>query len=174
MNIRFTLISLEELHLLAPNEIWSSDITYIRTMTGYMYLVAVIDWFSRFVISWRLSNSLTEDFCIESLKEAYKTQKKPADIMNVDQGGQFTSINYITVVLANDSKISMDGKGRALDNIFVERLWRSLKYEEVYLKEYLTGLDVHEGIKKYLEFYNNDRPHQSLGYRSPREVHFGQ
>ena len=155
-----------------PNHVWSSDITYIRVRGGYAYLVAVIDWFSRLVLSWRFSNSLEGRFCIEALEEAFNRFGHP-QIVNVDQGCQFTSENYVSAVLSRNLKISMDGVGRALDNIMVERLWRSVKYEEVYLKGYQekTMKEAYDGIKSYFDFYNNKRPHQSLSNKTPNEVH---
>ena len=139
--------------------------------TGFMYLVAVIDWYSRYVLSWRLSNTLDTDFCIEALKEALE-QGKP-DIFNTDQGCQFTSQAFTEVLLSRGIKISMDGKRRALDNVFVERLWRSVKYENIYLKAYETVIELQEGLTDYFEFYNTERPHQSLNYQPPYEVHYG-
>ena len=153
-----------------PGQVWSEDITYIRLEKGFGYLTAIIDWFSRYVVSWRLSNLLDADFCVEALEEALK--KGCPDIFNTDQGVQFTSGEFIQVLAGKGIAISMDGKGRALDNIFVERLWRSVKYEEVYLKDYKTMEEAHEGLERYFEFYNFERPHQSLGYRKPYEVHF--
>lgn len=152
-----------------PDQVWSEDITYIRLEKGFGYLTAIIDWFSRYVVSWRLSNLLDADFCVEALEEALK--KGCPDIFNTDQGVQFTSGEFIQVLEGKGIAISMDGKGRALDNIFVERLWRSVKYEEVYLKDYKTMEEAHEGLERYFEFYNFERPHQSLGYRKPYEVH---
>lgn len=157
-----------------PNYVWSTDITYIRLQSGFMYLVAVIDWFSRYVLSWRLSNTLTNDFCIEAVEEALTLTKKKPDIFNTDQGCQFTADNFVKLITDNGIDFSMDGRGRALDNIFIERLWRSLKYEEVYLKEYDTVEDAYTGINNYFDLYNNRRPHQSLDYRTPREVHYTQ
>lgn len=153
-----------------PNMVWSTDITYIRLKTGFMYLVAIIDWFSRYVLRWKLSNSLESLFCIEALEEAL-TIGQP-EIFNSDQGSQFTSIDFISVLKGNNIRISMDGRGRALDNIMIERLWRSVKYEEVYLKDYLTVQDAYSGIHNYMDFYNNKRIHQSLGYKPPAIVHF--
>jgi len=152
-----------------PNQVWSTDITYIRLREGFMYLTAVIDWFSRYVISWRISNTLDNDFCIEALEDALNTGKP--DIFNTDQGVQYTSKDFTECLKSADIKISMDGKGRALDNIFVERLWRSVKYENVYLKDYLDGTELYRGMEDYFSFYNTIRPHQSLEYRVPADVH---
>ena len=152
-----------------PNQVWSTDITYIKLDKGFVYLTAVIDWYSRYVLSWRLSNTLDSRFCIEALNEAL-TKGKP-EIFNTDQGSQFTSIEFTGILQKEGIRISMDGKGRALDNIFVERLWRSVKYEESYLNAYATVDDAYYGLRNYFEYYNNERPHQSLGYRTPEEVH---
>lgn len=161
---------LEDLKINRPEQVWSEDITYIRLEKGFVYLTAIIDWFSRYVVSWKLSNLLSTDFCIEALEEALR--KGIPDIFNTDQGVQFTSKDFIKVLKSRDIKISMDGKGRALDNIFIERLWRSVKYEEVYLKCYRTLRDAKEGLKNYFMYYNYKRPHQSLDYKTPNEVHF--
>jgi len=161
---------LNELSIVRPNQVWATDITYIRMKAGFVYLVAVMDWFSRYVLSWRISNSLDTLFCIEALEEAL-SQKLP-EIFNSDQGSQFTSNEFITVLENRPSiKISMDGRGRALDNIMIERLWRSLKYEEVYLKDYTCVRDAIDSLKRYLRFYNHERIHQSLGYRTPAQVY---
>jgi len=156
--------------IVRPNQVWSTDITYIRMSRGWLYLVAVIDWFSRYVLSWELSNSLDNSFCLKALSTAIELGKP--DIFNTDQGSQFTSEAFTTEVLSNDIKLSMDGRGRAFDNIFIERFWRTLKYEEVYLKEYRAVKDAYEGIYNYLNFYNDKRLHQSLGYRTPKEIYF--
>ena len=150
-------------------KVWSTDITYIRTAAGFMYLVAVIDWHSRYVLAWKLSNTLDAHFCIEALKEALK-QGTP-EIFNTDQGVQFTSHEFINVLTDAGIKISMDGKGRALDNIFVERLWRTVKYENIYLNEYETARDLLGGLEKYFFFYNHERLHESLAYKTPYEIH---
>lgn len=152
-----------------PNMVWATDITYIRLRSGFIYLVAVMDWFSRYVLSWRISNSLDTGFCIEALEEAL-LKRKP-DIFNTDQGSQFTSDNFIRILKKQDIRISMDGRGRALDNIMIERLWRSVKYEEVYLKDYESVRDASNGLRNYLKFYNHERIHQSLGYQTPAEVY---
>jgi putative transposase len=153
-----------------PDFVWSSDITYIRIGRGFVYLTAIIDWFSRYVLSWKLSNTLEPAFCVEALNEALASSKP--EIFNTDQGSQYTSKDFITPLKDKGIKISMDSKGRALDNIFVERLWRTVKYEEVYIKAYQTARDAFQSLKKYFLFYNNQRLHQSLGYRTPAEVHY--
>jgi len=152
-----------------PNHVWGIDITYIRLQRGWMYLVAVLDWYSRYVVSWELEQSLEIDFVLRAVNRAL-AQAKP-EIFNSDQGSHFTSPQYIALLQAADVQISMDGKGRALDNIFTERLWRTIKYEEVYLKEYASPRDARLGLTDYLTFYNHERPHQSLNYRSPAEVY---
>jgi len=152
-----------------PNKVWSTDITYIRMKKGWIYLVAIIDWYSRYILSWDVSITLENDFCISSLEEALLINKPT--IFNSDQGVQFTSHDFISVLKNHDIQISMDGKGRCLDNIFIERFWRSLKYEEVYLKNYESVADAKENIKKYFEFYNHERPHQSLNYATPAKVY---
>lgn len=161
---------LRGLEITGPGHVWSTDITYIRLLKGFVYLVAVIDWYSRYVLSWRISNSLDADFCIEALEEAL-TKGRPL-IFNTDQGSQFTSNEFTGILLDNGIKISMDGKGRALDNVFVERLWRSVKYEKIYLNDYQTVREVKEGMKDYFLFYNTKRPHQSLDYKTPYQVHY--
>ena len=161
---------LKGLEIKAPNFVWSTDITYIRLLNGFAYCVAIIDWFSRYVIAWKASNTLDTIFCLEALEEALKTGKP--DIFNTDQGVQFTSTNFIGRLEMESIKISMDGRGRALDNIFVERLWRSLKYENIYLSDYQSVKEARLGIGEYFKFYNDERLHQSLGYRCPREIHF--
>lgn len=152
-----------------PNQVWSTDITYIPLQGGFMYLTAVIDWYSRYVISWRLSNTMDCDFCVETLEDALKTGTP--DIFNTDQGAQFTSKDFTGCLDKGEVQISMDGKGRALDNIFVERLWRSVKYEDIYPKDYRTGAELYYGMEKYFSFYNEERPHQSLAYKVPAEIH---
>jgi len=154
-----------------PNHVWCSDITYIRLPMGFLYLVAVMDWYSRYVLSWAISNTLDTTFCIEALNKAL-AQGKP-EIFNTDQGSQFTSKMFTSRLERDVIAISMDGRGRVFDNIFIERLWRSLKYEEVYLKEYETGYDAVACIGNYLKFYNHERHHQSLNYMTPASVYFG-
>jgi putative transposase len=161
---------LANVKIVRPNQVWSTDITYIRLRPGFLYLVAVMDWYSRYVLSWRLSNSLDVSFCLEALEEALE-QGCPA-IFNTDQGSQFTSNEFIGMLLSKEIRISMDGRGRAFDNIFTERLWRSVKYEEVYIKDYQSHKDAREGLGNYFSFYNNRRYHQSLGYKTPSEVHY--
>jgi putative transposase len=156
--------------IIRSNQVWSTDITYIRLPRGFVYLVAIIDWYSRKVLSWRLSNTLDAGFCVDCLEEAIKTYGAPA-VFNSDQGSQFTSDAFTGVLIANGITISMDGRGRALDNIFVERLWRTVKYEEVYLKQHGTIQDLLLGLTQYFRFYNQERWHQSLDYRTPDEVY---
>jgi putative transposase len=153
------------------NQVWSSDITFIPMYKGFLYLTAVIDWYSRYVLSWELSNSLEETFCINALEESLRYGKP--EIFNTDQGAQFTSQAYTGILSAADISISMDGRGRALDNVFVERLWRTVKYEYVYLHSQKDGRDLFLGLKEYFDFYNNSRKHQALKYRTPAEVFFG-
>jgi len=153
-----------------PNQVWSTDITYIRLTRGFVYLVAVIDWYSRKVLSWRLSNTLDSAFCVDCLEQALQTYGSP-EIFNTDQGCQFTSDAFTSVLKAHCISISMDGRGRALDNIFVERLWRSVKHEDVYLKGYATMPEAQLGLTEYFLFYNRERTHQSLDYRTPDVVY---
>jgi putative transposase len=150
------------------NQVWAADITYIPMACGFLYLVAVMDWVSRYVLAWRLSNLLDASFCIDALDEAL-SQGRP-EIFNTDQGSQFTDEDFTSVLCAHGVAISMDGRGRFSDNIFVERLWRSLKFEEVYLKAYQNVAQARRGIAAYFNFYNNERLHQALGYRAPRQV----
>ena len=154
------------------NQVWATDITYIPMARGFVYLVAVIDWYSRRVLAWRLSNTLETDFCVEALQEALSRFGSP-EIFNTDQGAQFTSKDFTDVLLERGIKISMDGKGRYLDNIFVERLWRSLKYEEVYLNAYDTVKDARAGIAAYFDFFNGERPHNALGSQTPADFYDG-
>ncbi len=163
---------LRNMNILKPNQVWASDITYIPTPGGFVFLTVVLDWFSRKVLSWRLSNTLDAAFCVEALEEAIRRYGRP-EIFNTDQGSQFTGKAFTSVLLANRINISMDGKGRALDNVFVERLWRSVKYEDIYLKGYETLKEVKEGLKEYFRFYNEERFHQGLDYRTPDEVYSG-
>ena len=155
-----------------PNHIWGTDITYIRMKQGFVYLTAFLDWFSRYVVSWKLSISLETRFCFEAATEAIERFGKPT-IVNEDQGSQNTDQMMTSLWENNNVRISMDSRGRALDNIFTERLWRTIKYEEVYLKEYATVLQAKESIGTYFNFYNYDRKHQSHGYRTPAEIYFG-
>ncbi len=153
-----------------PNFVWSIDITYIQLRGGFLYLTAILDWYSRYVLSWRLSNTLDVSFCLDALEEAL--EKGTPVIFNSDQGSQFTSKDFTQVLVDKGIKISMDGRGRVFDNIFVERLWRSVKYEDVYLKGYETCKEVIDGLGHYFPFYNNQRPHQALGYKVPYEIHY--
>lgn len=160
---------LRGLEITRPNQVWSTDITYVPMPKGFMYLTAVIDWYSRYVLAWRLSNTLDSLFCVEALQEALAIAT-PA-IFNTDQGVQFTSTAFTAILEAAGIRISMDGKGRALDNIFVERLWRTVKYEDIYLKQYETVSALDQGMDKYFGFYNHERPHQSLNDRTPAAVY---
>jgi len=162
---------LRHLNISRPDQVWAADITYIRLVNGFLYLVAIIDWYSRYVLGWRLSNSLDTRFCLELLEETIGDRRP--EIFNTDQGVQFTSDDFVSVLKKNNIRISMDGRGRALDNIMIERLWRSVKYEEVYLKDYRNGRDAFQGLKDYFGFYNYERLHQSLGYQTPACVHGG-
>lgn len=162
---------LRDVEINRVNQVWSMDITYIRLGQGFVYLTAVIDWHSRYVLAWRLSNSLDADFCAECLKDALQYGKP--EMVNTDQGCQFTSEGFIKVLLENNIVISMDGRGRALDNIFVERLWRTVKYEDVYLKGYQTIPEAQAGLREYFDFYNMERGHQSLGYKTPWGMYSG-
>jgi putative transposase len=150
------------------NQVWCADITYIPMAQGFLYLVAIMDWHSRYVLAWRLSNTMDVDFCVQALDQALS--RGQPEIFNTDQGSQFTSEAFTGLLLKQGIQVSMDGKGRYLDNIFVERLWRSVKYEEVYLKAYQNGTEARQGIDAYLDFYNQERPHQALGYRTPAEM----
>ena len=161
---------LKGLEITRPNQVWCTDITYIGLKSGFMYLVAVMDWYSRYILSWELSNSLEAAFCVSALEKSL-SQARP-EIFNTDQGAQFTSEQFTSRLQDENIRISMDGKGRVFDNIFIERFWRSLKYEEIYLNEYNSVLELIEGLKKYMTFYNYERRHQSLGKRRPAEVHF--
>jgi putative transposase len=153
-----------------PNQVWSTDITYIRLAHGFAYLVAIIDWYSRRVLGWRLSNTLEAGFCVDCLEDALRVHGQPT-VFNTDQGSQFTSTAFTGVLLDAGITISMDGRGRALDNIFVERLWRSVKYEDVYIKGYASLPELLLGLTEYFAFYNGERPHQSLGDRTPDDVY---
>jgi len=163
---------LKDLAIVRPNQVWSTDITYIRLRGGFVYLAAVIDWYSRYVLAWELSTTLEADFCVTVLERALATQRP--EIFNTDQGVQFTSAQFQAPLLAAQVRLSMDGRGRAFDNIFVERLWRTVKYEEVYLKDYRDVPEARHGLGNYFPFYNDQRFHQALDYRTPRTVHFGE
>jgi len=160
---------LKGLEINRVDQVWAADITYIPMARGFLYLVAIMDWHSRYVLAWKLSNTLETDFCVAALEDALG--KGRPEMFNTDQGSQFTSEAFTGLLLEQGMQISMDGKGRYQDNIFVERLWRSIKYEEVYLKAYQTVAEARAGIDSYLEFYNQERPHQALGYRTPAAVY---
>ena len=155
-----------------PNQVWAADICYIPMAQGFMYLVAIMDWSSRKVLAWRLSNTLDTAFCVEALEEALSRFGSP-EIFNTDQGAQFTSEAFTGVLKGHGITISMDGKGRWMDNVFVERLWRTVKYEDIYLKAYETPHALREGLKQYFHFYNTQRRHTALGRRTPDAVYFG-
>lgn len=161
---------LRDLAIDRPNQVWAADITYVPLPQGFMYLVAILDWFSRFVLAWQLSNTLDGAFCLAALRRALHGGQP--DIFNTDQGVQFTAQAFISEVEAARIRVSMDGRGRFVDNIFVERLWRTVKYEDIYLKGYETVPALAAGLDDYFQLYNYERPHQSLGYRTPAEVHF--
>jgi len=163
---------LRDLSISHSNQVWSSDITYIPMQNGFMYLVAIMDLFSRYVLSWELSNTLESEFCVTALENALSCHKP--EIFNTDQGVQFTSNDFIEVVESHDVRVSMDGKGRFTDNIFIERLWRSLKYEDIYIKNYDKGLELYRGLQNYFQVYNRERPHQALEYKTPEEVYRGE
>ena len=156
--------------IIRPNQVWSTDITYIRLPRGFVYLVAIIDWYSRKVLAWRLSNTMDAGFCVDCLEQAIKNYGSP-EMFNSDQGSQFTSDDFTGVMIRNGITISMDGRGRALDNIFVERLWRTVKYEEVYLKQHNSVQSLLIGLTQYFQFYNEARWHQSLDYQTPDVVY---
>lgn len=162
---------LKNLPITHPNQVWGTDITYVRLAKGFCYLVALIDWYSRYVITWQLSDTLHVDFCLENLNRAL-TQATPV-IHNSDQGSHFTSPAYTDILTKGGIQISMDGRGRCMDNIFTERLWRTVKYEDVYIKSYTTVDDARKGLNAYFPFYNKKRPHQSLNYQTPEEVYRG-
>ena len=161
---------LRNVPIIAPNQVWSADITYIRLREGFVYLVAVIDWYSRKVLSWRVSNTLESTFCVEALEEAIAGYGTP-DIFNTDQGVQFTSHKFTELLESHEIAISMDGKGRALDNVFIERFWRSLKQEKIYRMDLETVKEAKQVIEEYMAFYNTLRPHQSLDYKTPHAVY---
>ena len=162
---------LRKLSITRPNHVWCSDITYIPVKNGFLYLVAIMDWATRKVLSWRLSNTLDASFCVEALDEAIAKYGKP-EIMNTDQGSQYTGADWIKTLTKDDIKISMDGRGRYLDNIFIERLWRSMKYECVYLHAWETGSQARVGIGRWITFYNHQRPHTAHGGQPPAVVYF--
>ena len=164
---------LRKLPITRPNQVWAMDITYIPMARGFIYLAAVLDWFTRRVLAWRVSITLEADFCIEALEEALTKHGAP-EIFNTDQGSQFTSIDFIKVLAAREIKISMDSKGAWRDNVFVERLWRTIKYEEVYLRAYVGVPEARASIGRYLCFYNSRRPHSSLDGKTPDQAYFNQ
>lgn len=155
-----------------PDQVWAADITYIRMRHGFIYLVAVMDWFSRYVIAWEISITLEAAFCVQALEKALRISQ--AEIFNIDQGAQFCSTDFLGMLEERSIRISMDGRGRVYDNIFIERLWRTLKYEEVYLHDYRNVSEARFRIASYFQFYNTERPHEGLGYRTPYEVYSGQ
>jgi putative transposase len=163
---------LRDMTIERPNQVWCSDICYIPMARGFLYLVAIMDWYSRKVLSWRLSNTLDTQFCVDALEQALRRYGTP-EIFNTDQGAQFTSDSFTKVLQDAGVRISMDGKGRWIDNVFIERLWRSLKYEEVYLKAYETVAEAIRGIGDYFDLYNEERPHQALARLTPNEVYAG-
>ncbi len=154
-----------------PDQVWSANITYVPMASGFMYLAAVIDWFSRYVVAWRLSNTLDGSFCLEMLEAALRGGRP--EVFNTDQGVQFTAAAFTGRLEEAGVAVSMDGRGRALDNVFVERLWRSVKYEDIYIRGYETVPELHRGLSRYFGFYNGERLHQSLDYRTPAEVYRG-
>jgi putative transposase len=155
--------------IVRPDQVWSADITYVPMASGFMYLAAVIDWFSRYVIAWRLSNTLDGGFCLEMLDNALRAGKP--EVFNTDQGAQFTAAAFTGRLESAGVAVSMDGRGRALDNVFVERIWRTVKYEDIYIRGYEVVPELHRGLGRYFGFYNDERPHQSLGYRTPAAVY---
>ncbi len=162
---------LRGLEISRPNVVWCSDITYVPMNKGFMYLVAIMDWFSRYVVSWEISNSLDTHFCMRCLERALRSGAP--EIFNTDQGSQFTSQLFTQALEGADVRVSMDGRGRAMDNVFIERLWRSVKYENIYIKEYSSGRELSIGLEEYFGFYNYERVHQGLDYCTPAEVHYG-
>jgi putative transposase len=161
---------LRNVGIVRPNQVWATDITYIRIQGGWMYLVAILDWFSRYVVSWAVSNTQDVTFCIEALETALRHGQP--EIFNSDQGSQFTSTAFTTILLTHEIRISMDGRGRVFDNIFTERLWRSVKYEEVYIHDYACLYEGRQCLSRYFQFYNHTRLHQALDYQTPSEVYF--
>lgn len=169
-NIKYPYL-LKGLDVTHSNQVWGSDITYVRTAIGYVYLVAFIDWYSRYVVAWRLSNSLEQTFCLETLDEALNTAIP--EISNTDQGSHFTSLAFIEKLQEKEVRISMDGRGRCIDNILTERLWRTVKYEDVFIQSYQNFNEAQSGLTEYFNYYNHERPHQSLDYKTPAAVYFG-
>lgn len=162
---------LKGLEIVRANQVWCADVTYIQLVKGFCYLVAIMDWYSRYVLSWRVSNTLEADFCVECVEDAL-SQGQPG-IFNTDQGVQFTSQEFTQKLLDKQVRISMDGRGRVFDNIFIERLWRTVKYDNIYVQEYQTVSDVRTGLREYFDLYNTERIHQALNYRTPWEVYSG-
>ena len=163
---------LRRLNINRPGQVWCSDLTYIRLKRGFVFLTAVMDWHSRYVLSWEVSVTMDEGFCVSSLERALRRHPRP-DIFNTDQGSQFTGAAFTGVLKDHKIKISMDGKGRATDNIMVERLWRTVKYEDVYIKDYETVEELTAGLRRYVQYYNHERSHQSLGDKTPAEIYWG-
>jgi putative transposase len=162
---------LKGLEISGPDQVWCSDITYVPLQNGFMYLVAVMDWWSRYVLAWEISNTLDSDFCIRAWERALGEGRQAPEIANTDQGSQFTSEAYIEAVESVGTDVSMDGRGRWMDNRMIERLWRSVKYEDIYLRDYLDGLELGRGLSRWFDDYNQSRPHQTLGYATPGEVY---
>jgi putative transposase len=163
---------LRDLEVTGPDQVWCSDITYVPMATGFLYLVAVMDWWSRYVLGWRLSNTMEAAFCVDAWEAALRVGRQAPLVSNTDQGSQFTSPLFIDAVESAGVDVSMDGRGRWLDNRFIERLWRSVKYEDIYLQDYGGGLDAGRGLGRWFEGYNKERPHQALDYATPAEVYF--
>jgi putative transposase len=161
---------LKDITIDRPNQVWCADITYIRVKGGFMYLVAVMDWHSRYVLSWELSNTMDKWFCVDALQSALAYQKP--EIFNTDQGSQFTSEAFVSVLKEKGIQISMDGKGRCIDNVRIERLWRSVKYEDVFLRQYANVNELYAGLTRYFHYYNTQRPHQALGYQTPESIYY--
>jgi len=162
---------LKGLEINGPDQVWCSDITYVPLQQGFIYLVAVMDWWSRQVLGWEISNTLESEFCIRAWERALAQGHRVPDIAHTDQGAQFTSQAYLEAVESSGAQVSMDGRGRWIDNRFIERLWRSVKYEDIYLQDYLDGLELGRGLSRWFTDYNELRPHQALGYATPGEVH---
>ena len=165
---------LRGLKISRPNQVWCSDITFIRLRGGFAYLTVVMDWYSRVVLSWEVSVTLTEDFCVSALERAIRTHSQLPEIFNTDQGSQYTGETFTSVLKRHGIRISMDSKGRAMDNIMVERLWRTVKYEEIYLRDYENVAELKKALKTYFDFYNNIRPHQTFGGKTPSEIYWGE
>ena len=161
---------LRNVPIVKADQVWSADITYVPMNQGFMYLVAILDWFSRYVLSWQLSNTLDNNFCLAALERSLEYRKP--EIFNTDQGVQFTSHDFTERLESDGIKISMDGRGHVFDNIFIERLWRTVKYEDIYLRNYITVMELAQGLGRYFQFYNNERFHQSLDYRTPAQVYY--